>query len=253
MSGNLIYFFASFLVLITVFAVLNLIILFLIRKNTGWPYIILAGTGYALAVMAFVTLAGAGFDVSAAAESVKEEISIELSAVLGMSSAEEVAPGDKEQLKKMAEFIVVGLYPGRVLLQILFIVFLNYFVVRLFMIRREKEKSRFPEFHMWYLDEIFVRVFIAGLALFLAGDRLLDSRVMELAGANIMLVLGFFYLVTGFSIVSFYLKKYRVNFFIKIIIYFAIVMWLLGIILLTGVLDTWFNFRKIEKGGSIWK
>ena len=39
----------------------------------------------------------------------------------------------------------------------------------------------------------------------------------------------------------------------KIIIYAIIVLWFLGLIILVGVVDTWFNFRKIEKGGKAWK
>ena len=252
MSGNLGYFLFSFIGLILVFAVLNLIILHLIKKNIKWPYIIISGTVYAFVVFGLSVLAGSGFDFGAAIQSVKEEAAIELSAVMEMSKAggEEA---DKEQIKKMAEFFVIDLYPGRVLVQILFIVFLNYFVVRLFMMKNKKTESVFPDFHMWYAGEKVSWLLIAGLALFLAGDRLFDSRLLELVGANIMFVLGVFYFIIGFAITRFYLLKYRVNFFVQLIIYFVIVMWFMGIMLLTGILDTWFNFRKIEKGGSIWK
>ena len=67
----------------------------------------------------------------------------------------------------------------------------------------------------------------------------------EVAGFNILLMLGIFYFFQGFGILSDLLNKWRIfGFFRTMLIFFSVIMGY-QVLALVGVLDTWVDFRRL--------
>jgi len=250
MLNNAAYFFISFFFLILFFVVLNIIILFLIRKNVRWTMIVSAGIVYCIfALFAVLVVSNKGAEINLPAL-MKAEAQRSMDMVMEITEKRGLSPVEIEEVKKMAKFFIVDLYPAWTALQILFIVFLNYFVVRLFALKQYKKTGYFPVFHLWFLDEKVMWIFILSLAGVALGWKTPELRGIAM---NIGFVLGVVYGVCGFSVAGFYMKKFKAGVFMQGIIYIIMAFWLLPIMVLTGALDTWFNFRRIEKGGAVWR
>lgn len=254
MPETIFSFILTFAVLLIFFGGLDFMILLLIKKNVKWPLIITAGIMYfAVIFFGFYTLAkqASGHDMT-------QYISAELNNSLDIIAAQQKKLGASEteiqELRKTYDLFVIKTFPAWAFISALFMVFLNYLVVRLFAFRKYGVKSEIKSFELWYLNEAVVWVLIAGLTGMLL-RKYLPAEWMYYAALNIVFVFFNVYFFTGMGIMSFMLKKYKSPPFLQIIAYMAVIFFiqLTVVVVLAGVLDTWFNFRKIEKGGKIWK
>jgi uncharacterized protein YybS (DUF2232 family) len=101
-----------------------------------------------------------------------------------------------------------------------------------------------PPVDRWQAPDMLVwGVIVSGFALFLA------SGSIRLLAVNTLIVLVFVYLFQGLSIVLFFLNKYKVPAWMRIGIYFLIVIQqlFLAIMALAGLFDQWVDFRKIHR------
>jgi len=115
-------------------------------------------------------------------------------------------------------------------------------------------KSEMKSFELWYLDESVIWVLIIGISVILL-KKYLPAEWMYYAGLNAAFVLANIYFFAGMGILSFMLKKHKVPALLQFLAYMGVIffMYLTLAIVFVGVFDTWFNFRKIEKGGNIWR
>jgi uncharacterized protein YybS (DUF2232 family) len=90
---------------------------------------------------------------------------------------------------------------------------------------------------------------IACMAALVFNNMIKDPLAMGVA-YNGLFVLAAVYFTAGLAVVSYLFIKHKVAWPAKFFFYLMLVLWsFLGIIvILAGVLDTWFNFRKLEKG-----
>lgn len=254
MPETIVSFILTFAVLLIFFGVLDFIIMQLIRKNVKWPIIITAGIIY-FAVIFF------GFFMlvrDSAGQDMTQYITSELNNSLDIIAAQQKKLGaselDVQELRKNYDLFVIKTFPAWAFISVLFMVFLNYLVVRLFVFRKYGIKNEIKSFELWYLGESVIWVLIAGLSAILL-KKFLPSAWMYYAALNVVFVLFNVYFFTGVGIISFMLKKYKVPPLMQFLAFMGIIffMYLTVVVVLVGVLDTWFNFRKIERGGSIWR
>ncbi|MBT4482776.1 MAG: DUF2232 domain-containing protein [Candidatus Latescibacteria bacterium] len=91
---------------------------------------------------------------------------------------------------------------------------------------------------------------------FLGGFGLLLSEyepVLPLA-LNIFVVMAFLYLVQGLAVIIFYMNRFSLGRILRVLfwLFFFITLLFSGILLiLTGVIDNWFNFRLIHSSNNI--
>jgi uncharacterized protein YybS (DUF2232 family) len=242
------------MVLLVIFGALDFMIMFLIKKNVKWTIIITAGIIY-FAVIFFAMF----YTVKhATGQDVTTYITSELNNSLDKVAAEQKKQGASEQeiqgTRQVYDMIFIKPFPAWSIISVLFIVFLNYMVVRLFAYRKYNITNDMKTFELWYLNEAVVWVFIVSVAIIIAKKYIPGPWIYD-AAYNSLFVLFNLYFFVGMAILSFLLKKFKVPSIIQLMAYGVVIFinQFAIVIILAGLLDTWFNFRKIEKGGSIWK
>jgi len=239
---------------IVVFLGLDSIIMLMIKKNLKWIHIITSGMLYFTALFAalyFILKGAAGHDMIAfISAQIQESVKAALDNYKNMGASAQ----DIDTMKRLLDIFLVKTFASWCIIGALFIVFLNYFVVRLYMMKRYGIKNDIRVFMEWYLDEKAMWFLLIPLVVLLA-KNLIKSDAAFTTSLNFVMVMGNIYFLIGVSLLAFFLAKFRVPSYFQAGIYFIVAIWptIWGIIALFGIFDTWFNFRKIEKGGSIWK
>jgi uncharacterized protein YybS (DUF2232 family) len=157
---------------------------------------------------------------------------------------------EPEKLQQLEEFgklltdILSKVYPALLVIGTGFVVWLNIVLSRPLFTLKALKYPDFEPMDRWRAPEFMVWGFIAsGFALFL------PTTGIKLLGINALLVMGVIYAFHGFSIVLFFLNKYRVPPWIRFVVYVMIVFQQLFLLILAmaGLFDQWFDFRKIYK------
>ena len=139
----------------------------------------------------------------------------------------------------------VLLMPGIAAVFYLFLASMNYLGYKLL----QKRWSFMPPpdpapIVMWSPPERTVFVLTAAGAL-----SLIPGDVLRPVGFNLLIVVGSVYGVAGFCIILFFFNKFRLPFFMRWIGYILILLqpFILTGVAMLGLLDLWFDFRKIRK------
>jgi len=85
-------------------------------------------------------------------------------------------------------------------------------------------------------------IYIVGIMILL---RLVGTEQLKVLADNVILFMGFFYALFGFSVFEYYLKKIKLSLFLRIVFYIA---FLPGVVfaVLMGLFDSYFDFRKVR-------
>ncbi|MEW6517526.1 MAG: DUF2232 domain-containing protein [candidate division FCPU426 bacterium] len=104
-------------------------------------------------------------------------------------------------------------------------------------------------FRRWVVPDNVVWLLLAGLVLKLLSGRL--PALYAWAGYNLLIVLACLYLTIGAAVVAYYLLRKQVPRLVKVLILAALALmpslWLL--LSLVGVLDTWWDWRRLKAEG----
>jgi len=98
-------------------------------------------------------------------------------------------------------------------------------------------------FREWIVPEPFIFGLIAAGALKLFAK---ENRPMDILADNLMVFFVVLYTLEGFSIVSFYLTKWRLPKALRILSYVFIFWFTFFSVCSLGILDVWFDFRKLK-------
>lgn len=116
-------------------------------------------------------------------------------------------------------------------------------IFKLFQIRRERIASslkwvefRLPDAFIW-----------AALISFLLSMVSVGSEAVKLAASNFAVFSIVVFFIQGMSVIEFMSRIYRWGIFTKIAIYFLVVAWLGPAIAFLGLVDYWFDFRKMVR------
>ncbi|MBW1649488.1 MAG: DUF2232 domain-containing protein [Deltaproteobacteria bacterium] len=148
---------------------------------------------------------------------------------------------------KRLEFLIVRIIPGFILSGALLIS-----VITVLIAKGSFEKSiGFPNFgnpNCWRAEDKFVWYFIISAVL-----MLLPIGDWKLIGVNGFIVLFNVYFFQGWSIISYYFEKKKINTGVKLLLFAAVILikYLLFALIVAGLFDTWFNFRRIENKAPI--
>ena len=97
---------------------------------------------------------------------------------------------------------------------------------------------------LWRSSDYFLLFPIAGIII-----SIFSVGIFKYIGYNIILLASSVYLIQGLTIVSYFFGKFNINVFLRILGYAVIFVFsnpLIIFIILTGIFDMWFNFRKID-------
>ncbi len=244
---SLIYSLLNLLVMFLIFSVIGAVMLFLIRLKMKW-YFVTASGFIILSSMTFFMLSAPGPDGKRInpIEFMKSDIRSGMDKALASPEAG-ISPADIENAKKQVEnFILRPLY-GWVATGFIFMSFLCYMVVRMIAARKFGIENDFPPYIFWRPPEFVIWILIACMAAMVPYNIITIPSIIYDIAINLMVILGSYYFFIGAAVVNYMMVKAKVPRFLQVLVIVGVVFWSPAsiIIMLTGILDTWFNFRKI--------
>lgn len=137
--------------------------------------------------------------------------------------------------------IVTCLLPGVAVTGLLFIAWIN---VALSLPLLEKTGLRVPDFAP--LDQWKAPEYLVWVVIILTMGLLIPSEPLNLLSMNVMCIMVLIYFFQGISIVAFFLKKTRIPFGLKALLYWFVFLQFPFNLLVScfGFFDTWADFRK---------
>ena len=223
---------------------LGLILSVLFKRNLGIGQTILSATMFMvllnLGYLFFVSLSkGIGpFEMLLGYLHGHLEASIRAYEEMGMSKENIL------EIETYGKAIIDRVFPSLMVVGIGFSVWLNVVMAKPFFRRGNLRYPEFVPMDRWQTPEVMIwGVIGSGFALFFF------SGVIKSFAANVLIVLMPIYLFQGVSIILFFLNKYRLPNWVKVGVYFLIIIQQLFLILLAlaGLFDQWIDFRKLNR------
>lgn len=163
----------------------------------------------------------------------------------GMDSMSKVGV-DTEKLVPFKEFFQKFIYwssPAWEAIRCLLWGLVAYYVVSLFLSRVIPRISRPIAFRDWILPEpLIFGLIVAGVLKLFARE----NGPLDIVGDNLLVFFVGLYTLAGFSIVSFFLYKWKLPRFFRILGYVVIFWFTFYSVCCLGILDVWFDFRKLK-------
>ena len=152
-----------------------------------------------------------------------------------------------ELLKENAGLIaraLASVFPASVFVGSTFFIWLNILGGKWLFRKKGMWYPDFGDLSLWkILDKVVWLVVISGILIMIpiAGLRIL--------GLNMLIALLFIYMLQGLAIISFFFQRKNVPVFLRVFGYFLIFaqQFLLVIVVGLGLIDTWTDFRKLDK------
>jgi hypothetical protein len=113
----------------------------------------------------------------------------------------------------------------------------------------ERPFSNWPVFGMWRLNETWIWTPIAGGAIYFLNVYLIGSAALGIAAMNVLIVLAAVYLFQGLAVASFFFRA-RLSPMLRLIGYVLFFLFFqvgMVVVILLGLSDFWFDFRKLKK------
>ncbi len=243
--------FLSMLVMIPFFTVMGFIMLFLIRKRSRWQFVIAAGMIYCLAALFLFVSAEKKRTGHSLAVFLEAELSAGVEAASEKQMEAGLGPVDTEAFKNIVRnFIIKPIYAW-MLVSAGFTVLIMYLFVSFYAVRRYGIEQSMPQFEKWRAGEPAAWLLIASLAIVLF-PKIFSAEALRTAAVNVLVVMANLYFLTGLAVSMGLMIKFRVPPIFRYV-FFAMIFFFANVavlIVLTGVLDTWFNFRDKKTGGK---
>jgi hypothetical protein len=147
----------------------------------------------------------------------------------------------EEQNFAAATQLAVKIFPSLIVNSMLFIIWISLMLSNRFVTRYTPYRP-WPPISSWHLPERFIWGFIVSVVCVL-----LPSATLKILGINGCLVFSLLYFFQGFSVVIYFINKWKVPVVPRFMIYTMMLFTLFGSILLlivVGVADTWLTLRK---------
>ncbi len=144
--------------------------------------------------------------------------------------------------------IVSGLLPSIVIVGMIFLIWVNILEGRLLFKRMGMWYPSFGNLCLWRtLDKTIWLVVAAGVLI------IIPMETARIVGMNALIVTLFIYMLQGLAIMSFFFQEKNVPLFLRAFGYFLVFaqQFLLLIVAGVGMIDTWVDFRKIDRKPDI--
>jgi len=174
------------------------------------------------------------------------EAPVESPGETGYSGRETEAAAGKNAAVNQLVKVLIGIFPGLMVLGSLVIVWANFMGGRALLAKTGQLPPELADLKTWSAPEGLIWIVIAaGFAL------IIPLTWVRLPAVNALMVLGLIYFFQGLSVVAYWLNKKGAPAFFKILCYtlIALQQYLTLIVAAVGLFDVWFNFRKIDKSG----
>ncbi len=160
-------------------------------------------------------------------------------------SRETEVPGETlhqlQQLTSDIREVIPRVLPGVLVSIVVVTVWINLAVSNIMAQRLGNVLPPWGKYSTWKLPDKLLWVAIAAAAVMLLGRGFLQN-----AGSWVLMIAGLLYFFQGLAVCIALLERWKVPLYVRIILYFILVIQSYGILLLAfvGVADVWFNFRR---------
>ena len=219
----------------------------LIRKNFPYKKVILWNSLWSIIVVLFLLITlhqFKGFSLFSSFDTfMKNTIHAALSTYKKIGWGEAEIQQAKVSLEKLTNYFSVSLLSW-IAISLISIIVIHYYIVIKVLFRLHVLKSDFPDFSSWSLPFFSVWVFVISSFILWFGRK---NHLLWTIGINLITITVIFFITQGLSNLSFLLRKMKSHPFLSFLIYAFLVLQplFLGGIFLWGLLDCWFNFRKL--------
>lgn len=136
--------------------------------------------------------------------------------------------------------------PAALLTTATIMTFVNYWLARLVLNRIGAKLPWIRPFRTWRFPWYLAWGYILGQALLLVGRGSADANIWFVLGLNLQILFNYLFLLQGLAIMWFFFEKGNVPKLVRwIAIIFVFNPMFTTLVVWAGVLDTWFNFRKL--------
>ena len=139
---------------------------------------------------------------------------------------------------------LLGLFPSIALVGTVFLVWVNILEGKWLFRTKRMWYPSFGDLSLWRIFDKAVWLFvIAGVLI------MIPSVTLRIVGLNIMIALLFLYMLQGLAIINFFFQKKNIPVFLRVFGYFLVFaqQFLLLLVAGLGLIDTWVDFRKLDK------
>ncbi len=143
--------------------------------------------------------------------------------------------------------VLVGLFPSIALVGTIFLVWVNILEGKWLFRKKGMWYPSFGDLSLWKtLDKTVWLVVIAGICI------MVPLETLRILGLNILIVLLFIYMLQGLAIMSFFFQTKNVPVLLRAFGYLLVFaqQFLLLIVAVVGLIDTWIDFRKLDRKSS---
>jgi len=151
----------------------------------------------------------------------------------------------KDSLLQSLELIKIA-FPAMLVIASVFDTLINYWVAGKILRRFGYHLESFIPFYQWRASRSFFWSYLFGLLILIVNTRY-ELPVLERIGVNIQLLFSIIFLITGLAVVSYVLHHFKVKPFFYWLIYIIIFIQpaLSLIVTWMGIMDVWFDFRRL--------
>jgi len=151
----------------------------------------------------------------------------------------------KDSLLQSLELIKIA-FPAMLVIASVFDTLINYWVAGKILRRFGYYLESFLPFYQWRASRSFFWSYLFGLLILIVNTRY-KLPVLERIGVNIQLLFSVIFLITGLAFVSYVLRHLKVKPFFYWLIYIIIFIQPAISLIVTwmGIMDVWFDFRRL--------
>ncbi len=229
------------------FSLLGLILSMLFRKNLSFGKTIFFGTSYMLLIGLVFLLSISISKDSGPFEMILDYLGGNLKETIRSYEEMGISPEsavELESFRKTFMFIISRIYPALMVLGTGFSVWLNIVVAKPLFKAGNLEYPNYNSLGHWKApDNLVWGLIVSGFSLFFLSGNI------KLLAINALIIIMAVYFFHGLSILLFFLERYHVSIWIRIGIYFLIIVQqvFLIILVLAGLFDQWIDIRKIHR------
>lgn len=149
----------------------------------------------------------------------------------------------EEAFKMVSQFFITAL-PAILIASAILAAFINYFIAGKLLGRLGYATPPLPVFSRWRAPWIMSWGYIGAVLALLAGQ---SSPVWKQIGINLLFVFSFWYMLQGLANISFYLQRTSLPRPVRGLMMGGAFFLMGNFLSIAGLLDTWLDFRKLEK------
>lgn len=150
----------------------------------------------------------------------------------------------QEEVFKIAIQFFISALPAILSASAILMAFLNYVVAGKLLCRLGYTVPPLPIFSEWRAPWVMSWGYIGAILALLAGQSI---PIWKQVGMNLLFVFSFWYMLQGLANISFYLQRTSLPRPVRGLMMGGAVFLMGNFLSIVGLLDTWFDFRKLEK------